>query len=257
MTVQHFATSNGEYWGLPLPTAKELLPPPSPTSPTATPATTDGDQSSGAVREDGGAGSGRRSSGGSGRDDEGGGGRTPLRCERGGGENGLDYCCPDVRATRARYYLETPAAEREPTDWRDAIPAAAVANAVAAPARVAATAPLLLRGGAAMEGNTTATDSGAVIAANSGVAAAITAGDHREGRSSDALVHSRQQGARSRGELADDLFFLPLGNLTLPLWELHVGAEDCTHMCLPPFVWEPSAWAVLQVIEAYEADGAW
>ena len=50
-----------------------------------------------------------------------------------------------------------------------------------------------------------------------------------------------------------DLFFLPFGNLTRPLWDTKRGGRtnlvDCTHVCAAPFVFEPVYWAIEQLLE--------
>ena len=46
------------------------------------------------------------------------------------------------------------------------------------------------------------------------------------------------------------IWFLPLGNLTRPLWDAHIGDIDCTHFCSAPFLFEPIWWALTTAAEA-------
>ena len=69
----------------------------------------------------------------------------------------------------------------------------------------------------------------------------------------DVVVAERLEAARAaRAGAGANVFFLPQGNMTRPLWDVKIGGRpfvvDCTHVCDGPFIWEPLFLAMTKVV---------
>ena len=54
--------------------------------------------------------------------------------------------------------------------------------------------------------------------------------------------------ARRAHLLERDVYFFEMAEATRPLWDIHVGADDCKHLCTSPFLAEPLLWAASAVL---------